>query len=207
MAIIELRGKTETEAECDLMEISVCFEAKAENPYDCSVKVMEECERFLSEIEKSGVALNTIIIDRDNIDVPSYREEKDYLAQRSIIIRKQFDMDFLNFIKKVLQDGKYIYDFDVDFEVSDEEKYRFDMIQTVLTESQKEAEKIAESLGLKLIGLKGIEQPGWNEIVRYKRGEEDPIICCCGTPYEKSSQLKANTKDIEIDILMKWEIG
>ncbi len=205
MGVFELRGNAQKEEECDLMKINIDFEAKGKNAAECSEKVMKECERFLEEVEKIGINASEITLSNDEVSTPRYSEDDKLVAERSLQIKKAYSMPLINSIRSILQNGKYDFEMDVDFEVMDEEKIHIELAQEALAKSRNEAEKIAESLGMKIEGVKSVREPNYGDSWAVCECE-----CAYGglaeSNYKRSDQLGANTKKISVDIEIKWII-
>ena len=206
MAVFELRGKAEREVECDLMVISINFRSKGKNASDCSKKVMDECERFLESVEKIGISANSIRLTNDDVEEPRYSDDGELMAERSIEIKNAFDMKFINVIRELLEDGKYEYEIDTEFVVSDEESIHLELSKDALAKSKNEAEQLASALGLQVKGVKYMEEPNWGNDFMCCECERGAGYGSAPSRHKKSDLLLANTKKISVDMKIQWKI-
>ena len=179
MAVFELRGKAERE---------------------------DECERFLESVEKIGISANSIRLTNDDVEEPRYSDDGELMAERSIEIKNAFDMKFINVIRELLEDGKYEYEIDTEFLVSDEETIHLELSKEALAKSKNEAEQLASALGLQVKGVKYMEEPNWGNDFMCCECERSSGYGSAPSRHKKSDLLLANTKKISVDIKIQWKI-
>ena len=161
MGVIETKGKAERKYECDLMTIRISFKAEGADPAVVSKTVMDSCEKFIAElVDFSGLKLQDIHIDEDCIKDYEYSDVKDTDARRIISFQTGFDMKLTNQIRQHLNEGGYRHNIDIEYDYSKVTELHAEVVKEALLEAKAQADMLADSLGLKIEGLKKAEEQG-----------------------------------------------
>lgn len=123
---------------------------------------MDECDDFLENAFKLPIRPEDVRFDEDSIST-GYQNRNEVDAERTIHITTPFDMKLLNLIQTVLQNGKYAYTMSVDGNISYRHQLLAELSQEALNNSKEIAEKLAESQGLKVKGIKVIRKDRWDD--------------------------------------------
>ncbi len=207
MGTITTKGKAERHYECDQMSMSISFFAKGTDPSVLSERVMKECEKFIREItEKVKINTSVFHIEDDKVIFNIYNNDNS-VAKRVIKIKTPYDMIFQNIARKILDDGKYNYSIDVDYEYSKANDLHADLVTEALQEANVQAEKIANKMGLRVDELKKAEEEG-------DRYTPTGVIClgerergiANASEYEESDKLSGCLKKMAVQVTAEWKI-
>ncbi len=205
MSTFEIEGVAKREVACDMASITITFRAEGNNAYDASQKVMAECDEFLGGLSNIGVDINTVKLSNDIVQTARFDDSSHFCAEREIVIRTSFDVKKINYIQTLLQKGKYDYELDVESFVSKKSEICIELSKEALEKSRKEAEQIAEVLGIKVQGAKTINKQSWGDVV-------DIENCLCEMEMDRLEKLSPRTSDnlgapmelLGVRLMVKW---
>ena len=201
MSIFEIKGNARREVACDIAVISINFKAVGQNPYEISQKVMKDCDDFIEKMSRLGFDIKDIHMCDDGVEDNNYRDDYKMSANRKIIIKTVYDMKTINCIQSVLQQGKYDYELDVDGDLSSREALKLELTKEALLNSKKEAEQLAEVLGMKVKGVDSLVKERWDDCTT----ELARTCCPMGETNSRPSDLiGAQMTDESIDLKVKW---
>ena len=172
--------------------------------------VTKECERFLNEIEILDIRSKDVCIQDDSVDESNYYSDKDKIdANRQLKIIMPLNMNVINCLRDILQNGKYNFRFTLVQKISNEEQIHAELIEEALLNSKREAEKLAESMGMRIDSMKSAEETSgkWNITGERERGILS--LSCVHkeeSPFSKSDELGARIINKEAEIVVKWRI-
>ena len=147
MGKITVIGHAEREVSYDQVTVTISFKANEKNSTRASETVIKQCEDFLSALKKKGIAVNQIHLDEDSI-------EGTIVATRSIKMDIPYNMDFMNYLLKLIQERGSDIVYRTSYRLSDEKKIHDELMQEAMRDSKARAESLAEALGQRVIGLK-----------------------------------------------------
>lgn len=155
MGKITVIGHAEREVSYDQVTVTISFKANEKNATRASEAVIRQCEAFLASLKKKGIAVNQIHLGEDSIE-ESYRtrDEGTIVATRSIKMDIPYNMDFMNYLLKLIQEQDSDVVYKTSYRLSDEKKIHDELMQEAMRDSKAKAESLAEALGQKVIGLK-----------------------------------------------------
>ena len=155
MGKITVIGHAEREVSYDQVTISIVFKAYEKTATRASEMVMRQCEDFLAALKKKGISLNQIHLGEDSIS-ESYRsnDEGTMAASRSIKMDVPYNMDFMNYLLKLIQKKGSDATYHTTYKLSNEKKIHEELVLEAIKDSKANAESMAEALGQKVIGLK-----------------------------------------------------
>ncbi len=208
MGTIRTLGKAERKYECDLMTIRINFNANGTDPAELGEKVMKECENFIAEIVKEGqVKASDFHMQGDEISKNIYGDKDTSRANRVISIFMPYDMRFQNHVRDILNKGKYHYSINVEYSYSKTNEMHAELVKEALLEAENQAKILADSLGLKIEGLKSAVEDGH----RYANAE---CLCCeqergisDGSTYELSDELSGSLDNMAVEVSAEWKVG
>ena len=206
MSVFEIEGVAKREVECDIADIGITFKASGDNSHEASQKVMDQCDSFIERICKAGMKAKDFSYDEDTVNESRYNNERRVYAERSINARIPFDMKNLNFIESILQEGKYDYELSVEGDLSNRAELRTELSKQALLNSKKEAEQLAEVLGIKVKGVDSIRQDRWGdrEDTDYLCGEELTLCSPMCAPPRASDDIGSKKIEESVKLKIKW---
>ena len=207
MGVIETKGKAERKYECDLMTIRISFKAEGADPAVVSKTVMDSCEKFIAElVDFSGLKLQDIHIDEDCIKDYEYSDVKATHARRIISFQTGFDMKLTNQIRQHLNEGGYRHNIDIDYDYSKVTELHAEVVKEALMEAKAQADMLADSLGLKIEGLKKAEEQGGRYTDVYLACEQERGICD-HSDYKLSDDLSGKVKTMAVEVYAEWKVS
>lgn len=207
MGVIETKGKAERKYECDLMTIRISFKAEGADPAVVSKTVMDSCEKFISElVDFSGLKLQDIHIDEDCIEDDQYSDVKVTQARRIISFQTGYDMKLTNQIRQHLNEGGYRHNIDIDYDYSKVTELHAEVVKEALLEAKAQADMLADSLGLKIEGLKRAEEQGRRYTDVCLACEQERGICD-HSDYKLSDDLSGKVKTMAVEVYAEWKVS
>ena len=208
MGVIETKGKAERKYECDLMTIRISFKAEGADPAVVSKTVMDSCEKFIAELAGfSGLKLKDIHIDEDDVGDLYYHQDNNITyAKRIISFHTGFDMKLVNLIRQHLNECGYRHNIDVDYDYSKVTELHAEVVKEALLEAKQQADMLAESLGLKVEGLKKAEEQGGRHTELYMACEQERGICD-HSDYKLSDDLSGKVKTMAVEVYAEWKVS
>lgn len=206
MSVFEIEGVAKREVPCDLAKIVIKFKAVEKNGYEASKKVMEQCDSFLGQAIEMGMKLEDFQLENHRVDKARYDDLDNMFAERSIMIRIPFDMEKINRIQELLQEGKYDYEIDVDGDISNRRELKMELAAEALNNSKTEAELLAASLGITVKSIESIRRDRWDDEVEMK------VLCrgmanLFGTRRPRNTdKIGAKTIEESVNLKVKWNL-
>ena len=205
MSIFRIKGQAQKTVTYDIAEVRISFVSQNNNSYEASQKAMSDCEKFLREVKNIGISAEQFTLDSDRNDM-AYREEDEFKANRSIKIKLPFDMELINQIREMLDEGKYSFTFDLDYELSNREEIHRQLLADALKDSQKSAELLAQTMNMKVIKIESVNVDDI-EVGMVDDMECDTYtLCRRKASYTESNNLKAGETVEYESINVKWVI-
>lgn len=211
MGKLEVRGNASKTVDYDLMKIKLDFYAKEKTAKEASQRVMRECEEFLGILKKGGVDISNIYLSKDtvdrHVDYHNDGEKEYYKADRIIEIVSEFSMKMINEIRTITNNSNAQVGFNVDFELSNEDEIRQELMTEALKDAKKQAEVMAHAIDQKVVGLISADKNAPQQELVYL-GE---VLCLCceqeEEAYENSNELSPSSKTYTESIYTTWEIA
>lgn len=191
----------------DLMNIFLTIKVENDIASVASKKASANLEKLLDVLATSGIDITEAKIDTNRVD-KSYGEEI-YTAEKTVQFIVPFSMEFSNVITEIVEK----LDFDVKVsmysELSDLHEKHESVLQDALMDSKHKAERMAASLGMKVVGVESIKYGENNNF------DHDKDVYYMSTSLnhnrkrkEKlSDKLKASSETMEdyVDVIWKVE--
>lgn len=211
MSVFEIRGNARNEYNYDIAVVDIQFQSVGTNIADVSNKTINECESFLAEMKKIGIEPSHFQMISDDIENCSYRDDTSVRAERKIRIKIPYDMKLINTIRQILNKEKYSAYFDLSFELSNERELQAEMQKEALLDSKARAEKLANTLGLKLIKIKSVATQGSERDYRMdwmETEQEDTLFLRTINLVDSlnSDELQADKRELSATVDVKWII-
>lgn len=213
MGKLEVRGNSSKTVDYDLMKIKLDFHAKEKTATEASQKVMCECEEFLGTLKKGGVDISHISLSKDcvdrSVDYHNDGEREYYKANRILEIESEFDMKMINDIRTITNSSNAQVGFHVDFELSNEDAIRQELMTEALTDAKKQAEVMAQAIDQKVVGLISADKNAPKQESVYV-GEVLCMSLCCDDveeTYDNSNELSPSSTTYTESIYTTWEIA
>lgn len=153
MGKLMIEGKAAKEYAYDLMTVSITFWATEGSSSAALKRVMQQSEEFLSILDEAGLKIEEIHIGKDNTEKKSYDRKFEVEAKRELKICIPFNMDFVNFIRKTVQEHAFDADITTTYKFSNVEEIHEELIKLALEDSRTKAAYIADSMKQKVIGI------------------------------------------------------
>jgi len=153
MGKITIIGHAEKKVNYDIAVLDLSFFSTDKNASKAMQEVKRQTEDFLKHLKDKNVDISQINFDKDSIS-SSYRNENEMTATREILMRIPYNMDFINYISKLIRDNNYDVRYDMDFELSDENSIHKELLKEAMANAREKADAIAESMGQKVVALK-----------------------------------------------------
>ena len=205
MSIFRIKGQAQKTVRYDRAEVRITFVSLNKNSYEASQKVMSDCEKFLEDVKNLGISAEQFTLDYDRNDM-SYGDEDEFSANRSIKIRIPFNMELINQIRELLDEGKYSFRFDLNYELSNREEIHCQLLADALKDSKRTAELLAQTMDMKVIRIESVNvddiETGMINDMEYERY----TLCCRTSSYTESNNLKAGETAEYESIDVKWVI-
>lgn len=156
MGKLTIEGNASREYQYDLMEISLRFWANEGSTTAALKKITQQSEEFLAIMDSMGIKIEEFRIGEDSIENEKYSDKFSVKGARKLSICIPFNMDFLNYIRDVVQKEAFDAEIDTTYKFSDIEKIHKELIQMALLDAKEKAESIARTMGQKVIGVQSV---------------------------------------------------
>ena len=208
MGVFEIHGNAKRTVNYDVAVIGIDFVATEKTSFAASSKVMEYCEDFLGELEKIGIEPSCFTMKEDSVESDDYSDDDRVEATRSIQVKIPFKMETINTIRDILDTEKYDFNFDLSYELTNEDEIRDELLKEALLDSKQKAQLLAESLGMEVKGIESVEtysrSRGYGGMDWCER--ESAPLRCAAPKRSKSNSLKAKEELMTESIEVKWNI-
>lgn len=155
MGKLTITGRAEHEYQYDAMEITLNFSVQKSSTADALTAVLGQCEEFLAKVTSEGLSMENIRIENDS----TRRNQRydsgsvSFAAERAIKIRVPFSMDYANYLLSVVSEKGYDAAISTEYLLTNREEIHNELIKEALSDSRKKAELIAQSMGVKVVGI------------------------------------------------------
>lgn len=207
MSIFEIQGQAKRNVNYDIAVVSITFTEKGENSYLASKAVMRECEQFFEKLDVDGITSSNAVLGDDSVSEDRYADSSKVIANRKVEFRIAFNMEVINRIRQIIDENEYSTRFQIEYELSNEDQIREELLKEALLDSKKKAEDLAEALNMTVIGVKSVE--AYSKL----NGRTEGIACersICdymGVPqFSHSNKLQAKEKELSESIEVKWNL-
>ena len=214
MGKIEVEGYAKRTVDYDLMEITIGFNEFEKTAEKSSKKVMEDCEKFLGELKRSGMDISAIRLDEDKVRSTSRyfsgKEQEGYGASRRLELTTSFDMKVINGLRNLANKMNLPASFDVQYRLSNATDIREELRLEALKNAKAQAELIAQTIDMKVKGLLSVNKREFKDmecesLMCLAEGEIDDLFEC-ESAYEYSDELQSTTITLSENIYTKWEV-
>lgn len=214
MGKLEVRGSASKTIDYDRMKIKLDFHTKESTAKEASQKVMRECEDFLGILKKGGVDISNISLSKDSVDrgvdYHNDGEREYYRANRILEIESAFNMKTINDIRSITNNCNAQVGFHVDYELSNEDMIRQELMIEALKDAKSQAEVMAQAIDQKLVGLISADKNDPKPDAVF----DCEVLCMslsCDDDeeetYDNSNELSASNNTYTETIYTVWEIA
>lgn len=207
MSIFEIQGQAKRNVNYDIAVVSITFTEKGETSYLASKAVMRECEQFFEKLNVEGITSSNAMLGDDSVSEDRYADSSKVIANRKVEFRIAFNMEVINRIRQIIDENEYSTRFHMEYELSNEDQIREELLKEALLDSKKKAEDLAEVLNMTVIGVKSVET--YSKL----NGRTEGIACersICGymgvPQFSHSNKLQAKEKELSESIEVKWNL-
>lgn len=213
MGKIMVEGKSERSFKADRCCVELEIVVSGGTAGGASSLSSEECENLLSKLVSLGITPNTIKIRDDKIErKTSYRsEEGGYESRKTLSVVIPANMQLINSIRGVIEDGFDYVSFDTRYFLSNESELTKQLLKDAIVDSRAKAELLAESMGLRIIGVDTANLSGYGDV--YDLTEDIDDFCVYGMAHEErylrvlSDQLNPEEVDLTAEVKIVWIAG
>ena len=156
MGKLAITGKAEREICYDIMELTVTFTASGSTSAEALDIVMQQSEDFLAVLADGGVDLTTVHLDENTLDKNRYSGEEIFEATRSVMFRVGFDMQTINRLNELIRSKNYLATLSAEYLLSNRAALYRQLLKDALTDSRRQAEMIAETMGQTITGIDSV---------------------------------------------------
>ncbi len=218
MGEIKVTGNAERTVSCDVMKIRLSFYAKEKTTAEASERVMQECESFLAVLKKRGWDISRITLAEDEVREASPYGYDDvmpgqYQADRKLQIKTAYDAGRINELRSIANKMNYTVRFAVEYEVSNENAIRKELMEDALKNAKEEAETLAGAIGQRIAGLISAQK----NRDYYSADDIDDVMCLAEDVdeededgfeiYDHSNALASTEATLSEVIYTTWEIA
>lgn len=204
MGKLTITGKASHEYPYDQLEITVQFQVHEKSSSAALEKTLQQCEEFLSILNKDGISMESIRIGEDSVE-QEYDDDKelDVCATREIKIRVPFSMEFTNYIMTLIQNKKYNADIDTRYMLSNSIDIHNDLIKEAIDDSKKKASLIVEAMKQKLIGIDSVKivEEYYSKCHKIGKVQEQAITPPMGLYYSNMIQSPITTESETVEVV------
>lgn len=211
MGTITTEGKATRLVEYDRLVSTITFRSR-DNRTSKSVKAtLDDCEKFLVIMSDLGVKQDSFEAGNNSIEKDSFRDSREVVTERTVVLRTKYDLKLINAIFEVIE--KKGFDADVDFspECSNEKEIREELYKEASAASREEADRIATSLGMKIVGLEKMETDECYDYSSYVPSSGGIVGDIClddemGWAFKQYAKTKAQQKRIDAAVKAIWQV-
>lgn len=206
MGTFQITGSAERKINYDMALIELTFAEADSASHIASKIVMRECEQFLEKLEAEGIPAESIALDNDSVSENYYRDSNKVNAKRKLEIRVPFNMSAINRIRQIVDENEYSIEFSLNYEMSNEAEIREELIKEALLNSKKKAEELADTLGLKVVGVESLETYNRSGKIDAAKDRLAAPVCLEAPQFLRSNKLQAKEEKLSESIEVVWKI-
>ena len=204
MGIIITKGEASQKVKADQMKIKITFGERNTEVHVSSKNVLDQCDLFLTELEKLGIKADMVQLADSNVEFSRYRDDEKSEAERTISMNFKYDTAMINTILDLLNHGQYTYEFDVTYSYSKQAELKAALLQAAIENAKRQAESVSESLGAKILGIEEVQ----SDKDLFFMDKIKDFIACEELQYHRPSDLLGNPLIKESkEVVIKWITG
>ena len=215
MGELKVRGSASKTGEYDIMKIELDFHAREQTAKEASEKVLRECEEFLEVLKNGGVDISSIYMSEDsvkrNVNYLDEAEKEYYKANRILEIECKFNMEMINKIRSIINNSNAQVGFSIEYELSNEDAIRQDLLLEALKNAKRQAEVMAQAVDQRVVGLISADENAQKKDTVYDDDDSNwQLRCICEqevASYDNSDELSSSKKTCTETIYTTWEIA
>ena len=206
------KGYASREVEYDRVEITFDFRAREQETKDALRRVREDSESFLGMLEEAGYDLSSIVAGENSVSKNQWRGEEPYVqVSKSFTIYSEYDLNFIEWVTQIIEQGSYSVDVDFDPYISFEKELHDELLKDAAQNAREKAELIANATGTTIKGIERIKVEK-DEDMAFLDEKYDYIRmgreCARGLedPGAKYTMLKVPSTTKSREIFIEWEM-
>lgn len=143
-----IEGKASKEYNCDVMVIVFTFSDRSSTSAG-ETSIFSDCEDFLHEMEKIGIAPESFMTLDDSTSYKAKDQWPDggYTVTSKLMLKAKVDLSLLEMILEVIRSRKYVIDYDVRYDISDERAINDELISDAFADARRKADMIVLATG------------------------------------------------------------
>ena len=212
MGKIMVIGRAEKEYDPDLCDLSLEIRGCGKTSGEASAGAAGECERLLEELQKLGIAPESVRVGRDAIlKNTSYQTgETSYESVRSLGILAASDIKCVNAVRRIIESGFENVSLETRFVLTGEQEIRAGLLREAVQDSRSRAELLAGSMGLEITGIDSANLSGPEDMYDpAEQKENGPCAYMSDTMGKRrlSDQLSPEKVRIRAEVNIVWLLG
>lgn len=206
MGTLKIEGKSIKEFPYDKIELRIKFRTEEDTASKALEKVMKQGEEFLSILNENGISIEQVKIGSDDTRHESYRDKPFVRVEREFLIKTDFDMNFSNQVRALIQDKEYDVDMSSQYLLSNQHEIHNQLLKEAIADSKKMAEFIASEMDKKITGIQSVTIGESHEVDNIVMGTMQMSRKMSNRNYEYSDQVQAPTIEEEARVNVEWII-
>lgn len=164
MGRLSITGTAEREINYDAVEIRIILSITERNTQAALQVLTDHSEHFLQLVTEAGISMAEIHIGKSDIEHQEYEDSCDVLATKEFILRLKFDMPFINSLLDLIREMNLPINFRCNYHLSNKQEIHASLLKDALADSKAKAEKIAQVMGQKIVGIDAVKHGGGHEM-------------------------------------------
>lgn len=157
MGTITTEGRSSRLVKYDRLKMTINFCTRNRSTSKSIKTAMDDCEKFLNIMADMGVKLGAFEAGVNSTVRGPYDEKSEMRTDREVVLRSQYDLNLVNVILHIIEKNDFDANVDFDPEISNENEIKGELYQEAAMTSKKEAEMIANSINMTIVGLDKLE--------------------------------------------------
>ena len=175
MGKVMVEGWAEQLFDADVCDLHIYIEIERDTAAEASKESSTECERLLVKLKELGIEPSDIIITCDSIRESTHYDDKKtyYESRKYLYLRTSADVPLINAVRDIIETGFKKITMQAIFTVSNMEELRKALYKNAIEESRAKADFLAESVGLRIIGVDSANLTGKEDVYDLTEDKED----------------------------------
>lgn len=210
MGKIMVVGTAERKFEADRCKVSFEIETRAKSAAEASKLSSEECERLLTELEKLGIEIRSVVVSSDRIvRRGGYgSEEIAYESEKILSVPFPVNPAFVNEVRSLIEKGFSNVAFSAVYSTSNENLLRKELLADAVANSRSKAEILAESMKQTIAGIESANLSGRDDVYDVSNDVEEYLVCeqplTMSAPDRLADKLKPDTVELSAEVKIVW---
>ena len=158
MGKIITEGKAGRLVKYDTLTTNITFRANKRQTGVAIKTALDDCGGFLAYLKENGVDTGVFEAGSNSAEHSGYQSRDDVDAKRSLTARTGYDLKFVNYIMRAIEQNGYEADVSFSPGIRDIEEIKNELYTEAALRSKEKAEKMAEAMGMNVFSLKKMSE-------------------------------------------------